>query len=225
MASSSIEPSDLRKTDSGSESLLSRLARLSDRSRDTLRRVPLRDSPPPLGPGFLTVGICLPPGEIHAEQMERPLRLSQRVKNLLLFLAVTLSAQTPPAFEVASIKPNTSGGGGSSIRASTGRITMDNVHLKKVTLWAYGIPDDREYALAGPDWLTTGRFNIQATFPPDTQPQQVRLMTRTLLAARFKLALHRETRQMAVYALVPGKNGPKLRAAEDGEARTSGGLG
>ncbi len=157
--------------------------------------------------------------------MERPLRLSQRVKNLLLFLAVTLSAQTPPAFEVASIKPNTSGGGGSSIRASTGRITMDNVHLKKVTLWAYGIPDDREYALAGPDWLTTGRFNIQATFPPDTQPQQVRLMTRTLLAARFKLALHRETRQMAVYALVPGKNGPKLRAAEDGEARTSGGLG
>ena len=102
---------------------------------------------------------------------------------------------------------------------------MDNVTLKKVTLWANDIPDDREYALAGPDWLSTERFNIQATFPADTPPQQVRQMTATLLAARFKLALHRETRQLPIYVLMVAKSGPKIHAAGDGQARTSGGPG
>ena len=143
---------------------------------------------------------------------------------LLFAFAIALSAQTP-AFEVASIKPNRSGGGGSSIRGGAGRITMENVPVKKVTLWAYGIPDDREYALVGPDWLTNERFDIQATFPAGTQPQQVRQMTQTLLAERFKLALHRETRQLPIYVLVVGKNGPKIHAVEDGQARTSGGAG
>jgi uncharacterized protein (TIGR03435 family) len=147
------------------------------------------------------------------------------MKSLLLFpLALALSAQTP-AFEVASIKPNRSGDGGSSIRGTAGRIVMQNVPLKKATLWAYGIPDDREYALAGPDWLTTERFDIQANFPADTPPQQVRQMTQALLAERFKLTLHRETRQMAVYALVVAKNGPKIRAVENAQGRTTGGPG
>jgi uncharacterized protein (TIGR03435 family) len=147
------------------------------------------------------------------------------MKWLVLFpIALALSAQTP-AFEVASIKPNRSGDGGSSIRGSAGRITMQNVPLKKATLWAHGIPDDREYALAGPDWLTTERFDIQANFPADTPPQQVRQMTQALLAERFKLALHRETRQMAVYALVVAKNGPKIHAVEAGQGRTTGGPG
>src|ERR1700732_1014227 len=116
-----------------------------------------------------------------------------KVSLLSLALPLALSAQTP-AFEVASIKPNRSGRAGSSIRGCAGRITMQDVPLKKATLWAYGIPDDREYALAGPDWLTTERFDIQANFPADTPPQQVRQMAQTLLAERFKLALHRADR-------------------------------
>jgi uncharacterized protein (TIGR03435 family) len=143
---------------------------------------------------------------------------------LLFGIALTLGAQTP-AFEVASIKTNRSGGGGSSIRSSVGRITMENVPMKKVTLWAYGIPDDRGYALSGPDWLTTERYDIQATFPADTPPQQVRQMTQALLAERFKLALHRESRQLPIYALVVGKNGPKIHAVEDGQGGTRGGPG
>src|SRR5271169_3033861 len=132
------------------------------------------------------------------------------MKGFLLYSAIALglSAQTA-SFEVASIKPNRSGGGPSSIRGSAGRISMENVSLKKVTLWAYGIPDDREYALVGPDWLTTEHFDVQATFPSDTSEQQARAMTQALLAERFKLALHRETRQLPVYALVVAKNGPK----------------
>jgi uncharacterized protein (TIGR03435 family) len=139
-------------------------------------------------------------------------------------LALALAAQTP-SFEVASIKANKSGGGGSSIRGSAGRITMENVPIKKVTLWAYGIPDDREYALAGPDWLTNERFDIQATYPAETPTQQVRQMTQALLAERFKLALHRETRQLPVYVLVLAKGGPKIHPVDSGQGRTSGGPG
>lgn len=137
------------------------------------------------------------------------------------FIALTLSAQTP-AFEVASIKPNHSGGRVSSIRGSTGRVTMENVSLTKVTLWAYGIPDDRDYALVGPVWLISEHFDFQASFPADTPPDRVRPMMQALLAERFKLALHRETRQLPIYALVVAKNGPKIHAVEDGQPRTSG---
>jgi uncharacterized protein (TIGR03435 family) len=141
-----------------------------------------------------------------------------------LAFTVCLCAQAP-SFEVASIKPYTEAGGGSSIRASIGRIRMDNVSLRKLTLWAYGIPDDREYALAGPDWLGSQRFIIEATFPASTPADQVRKMTQNLLAERFKLALHRETRELPMYTLVADKNGPKIHAVEPGTGRTSGGLG
>jgi uncharacterized protein (TIGR03435 family) len=148
------------------------------------------------------------------------------MKHLLLlsFAVLAADAQTP-AFEVASIKPNRSAEGMSSIRASVGRVSMQNVSLKKVMLNAYDIPDDREYMIDGPGWLTTEHFDIEATFPADTKEPQVRRMIQTLLAERFKLALHRETRQMPVYSLVVAKNGPKIHTVEDGQARTSSGPG
>lgn len=137
--------------------------------------------------------------------------------------------RTTPAFEVASIKQNLSASGRSSIRLTNGRITMEDVTLKKVMLNAFGIPDDREYALSGPDWLTTDHWDIQATFPADTSPQQVREMLQALLVDRFKMRLHRETRQLPMYWLVIAKNGPKIHAAADGihavaagEPKTSG---
>jgi uncharacterized protein (TIGR03435 family) len=141
------------------------------------------------------------------------------MKLLVLCSAVAL-AQTP-GFEVASIKPNNSAGGISGIHVTTGRVTMENVSLKKLTLWAYGIPDDREYALAGPDWLSSEHFDIQASFPADTPMEGVRLRTQALLAERFKLALHKESRQLPMYVLVVAKNGPKIHVVEGGSAKTS----
>jgi len=141
---------------------------------------------------------------------------------LIAALAVAAQAQT---FEVASIKPNRSAGVGSSIRGSQGRITMENVSLRKVTLWAYGIPDDREYALVGPDWLGTERFDIQATFAVDAQAQQVREMTQKLLAERFRQTVHRESRELPTFALVVAKGGPKIHPAEDGQPGTRSGPG
>jgi uncharacterized protein (TIGR03435 family) len=143
---------------------------------------------------------------------------------LLSIVALTASAQTP-AFEVASIKPNRSLGGMSSIHLSKGRVSMENVSLRKVMLNAYGIPDDREYTIDGSGSLTTERFDINATFPGDTPLPQVRQMMQTLLAERFKLVLHRETRQLPMYSLVIAKNGLKIHPAEDGQGRTSSGPG
>src|SRR5450755_3256523 len=113
------------------------------------------------------------------------------MRMLLLFsmAALALQAQTP-AFDAASVKPNRSLGGPSSMHNTVGRVTMENVSLKKLILAAYGIPDDREYALAGPGWLADEHFDIEATYPASTPVEQVRLMAQSLLAERFKLALH-----------------------------------
>jgi uncharacterized protein (TIGR03435 family) len=138
-----------------------------------------------------------------------------------LLLCLALSAQTP-SFEVASIKPNRTADGSSSTRRGLGQVTMENVSLKKMTLMAYGIPDDREYALSGPDWLTSERFNVLAKYPADTPDAQVRAMLQNMLADRFKLALHKETRQLPTYALVLAKGGSKLKLAEGGDSRTNG---
>jgi uncharacterized protein (TIGR03435 family) len=147
-----------------------------------------------------------------------------KLSSTLLLFSFAISAQTP-AFDAASIKPNRSGGGGSSIRQSKGQISMENVPLRKLTLFAYGIPDDREYALAGPGWLGTERFDILAKYPGDSTLLQIRQMTQGMLADRFKLVLHRETRQLPVYALIVGKNGPKIQAVEPGQSGTNGGPG
>jgi uncharacterized protein (TIGR03435 family) len=139
---------------------------------------------------------------------------------LLTLCALSAAAQTPK-FDVASIKPNKSDGGMSSIHMTSGRITMENVSLTKVILNAYEIPDDREYMLDGPGWLKTGHFDIEATFPANSTPTAVRRMLQSLLAERFSLALHKETRQLANYSLVVAKNGPKIHPAEPGQPQTS----
>jgi uncharacterized protein (TIGR03435 family) len=76
--------------------------------------------------------------------------------------------------------------------------------------------DVKDYALSAPDWLDTERFDISAKPPSGTPQNQFEPMLQTLLADRFKLAVHRESKVMSAYALVAGKNGPKLHAVEAG---------
>src|SRR3954452_375408 len=90
-----------------------------------------------------------------------------------LLAVFALAAQT---FEAASIKPNRSGSGSSSSHGTKGLIRMENVSLKKGILMAYGIPDDRDYALAGQSWLESVRFDILARFRGKTNQADVRKM-------------------------------------------------
>jgi uncharacterized protein (TIGR03435 family) len=58
-------------------------------------------------------------------------------------------------------------------------------------------------------------YDISGTFPPKTTDEQVHLMLQGLLADRFKLASHRETRDMPVYALEVPKRGPRIQKSEN----------
>jgi uncharacterized protein (TIGR03435 family) len=73
---------------------------------------------------------------------------------------------------------------------------------------AYDIP---QYQLSAPDWMVDTRFDITAKIPPGTTEEQLRLMEQTLLVERFRLTVHHETKEMQVYELTVGKNGPRLK--------------
>jgi uncharacterized protein (TIGR03435 family) len=66
----------------------------------------------------------------------------------------------------------------------------------------------------GPDWIDSARFDITAKLPDGSSPERIPEMLQALLADRFKLTLHRDTKEHAIYALVAGKGGPKLKPAE-----------
>ena len=81
----------------------------------------------------------------------------------------------------------------------------------------------RRFQLVGlPDWGDSGKdvYDVAARFPEGRAPslEIARRMLQTLLAERFQLKLHRETRELPVYALVAGKGGPKLKPAAAGQA-------
>jgi uncharacterized protein (TIGR03435 family) len=123
-------------------------------------------------------------------------------------------------FEVATIKVNRSGGNngisgrGGQIRPSKGQIAMENVTLWKALGFAYGIGEDKDYAITGPDWLKTERYDIVGKIPPDATFEQMRRMLQATLTERFKLALHRETKEMPIYALMVGRDGLKIKETE-----------
>lgn len=78
---------------------------------------------------------------------------------------------------------------------------------------AYKVDDDN--VLGGPAWLETDRFDIIAKAPPTTEPDTLRLMLQTLLAERFKLVEHSDTKLLQVYVLSVGKGGKsKMKEAE-----------
>lgn len=111
------------------------------------------------------------------------------------------------------------------MKMAPGRVSMENVSLRKLVLRAWGIPDDRTWAISGPAFLNNESFDIQATFSPRTTMAELQNMLQTLLADRFHLKLHTETRQLPRYTLLVAKGGPLLHASEPGQARTTGGPG
>lgn len=137
---------------------------------------------------------------------------------LLGVAAYRIDAQS---FEVASIKSDKSETGVDRIKILKGSLIIENVSLKRCIGMAYGIAEGRNYLLSGPDWIESERFDISAKFPTETPEHDVLLMLQSLLAERFDLVLHRETRQFSAYALVIGKGGPKLHpaAAPEGSYR------
>ena len=128
-------------------------------------------------------------------------------KIVFFFVALSASAQRP-AFEVASVRPaNPAGTAGISHVGD--RITFTNFSLEMLVKWAYRIENDR---LAGkPAWLDNVRFDIAAKTAVSPAPGQLESMMQPLLAERFGLTVHKETKELTTYNMVVGKNGPKVK--------------
>lgn len=120
-------------------------------------------------------------------------------------------------FEVATIKPvapqsaerMTSG----CNTNDPGRIVCKNEALSALLGWAY---DLKRSQIAGADSLDSAKFDITATLPKGASRQQLRAMLQNLLADRFKVAAHREKKDLPIYALVNGKNGAKMKEFRSG---------
>jgi uncharacterized protein (TIGR03435 family) len=91
-----------------------------------------------------------------------------------------------------------------------GCITARNAKLTELIKGAYAVEDYQ--VSGGPAWIDSARFDVEAKSSDRANRDQLLLMLRTLLADRFKLAVHRETKELAVYALVVAKGGPKFHA-------------
>jgi uncharacterized protein (TIGR03435 family) len=134
-------------------------------------------------------------------------------------LVYAQSSITP--FEVASIKPsNADPTASSGIDTAHGRLNAHYVTLKRCIMGAYNVGPHE--ISGGPNWLDSDRYEILAKAGQPIQDDAVLMvMLQGLLAARFHLVLHRETRTIPAFVLEVAKNGPKLEKAAAGEARTN----
>jgi uncharacterized protein (TIGR03435 family) len=122
-------------------------------------------------------------------------------------------------FEVASVKLSNSDSSSSGIRTKPGRVDAINVTLKRCIMGAYGVGPHQ--ISGGPNWMDSDRFAISAKADQPAGDAELMAMLQSLLAERFQLVLHRETRTLPAFVLEVAKNGPKLEKAEDGEATTN----
>jgi uncharacterized protein (TIGR03435 family) len=123
---------------------------------------------------------------------------------------------TAPAFDIADVHASASAANPFSL-VSGGFLRGGRYDLRKATMLdliriAYGVDADK--VVGGPSWLELDRFDISAKAPPTTPPETVNLMLQSLLADRFKLVLHKDTRPLPVFALTMGKGKPKLKEAD-----------
>lgn len=133
---------------------------------------------------------------------------------VLLSLSSAL-AQTRPSFDVASIKPAAPccASGQARVDFPIPKASHDRVDFRYVTLryciaFAFRIAD---YQLSGPSWLADANFDIEAKAPPGTRDAQLADMLQALLAERFGLQIHRETKNVSALALVKTSDSPKLK--------------
>lgn len=131
---------------------------------------------------------------------------------LTLAFAVLSKAQTS-AFEVASIKLNLTDSHASSAGTDPGgKFNATNLSLKDLIAYAYGM---RDIQITGvPRELDSVKYDIvaRANTPKEMSRDEVSPFVQALLADRFRLRVHRETKEGSVYALVLAKSGPKLTA-------------
>jgi uncharacterized protein (TIGR03435 family) len=141
-------------------------------------------------------------------------------------LGLLLASSAYAQFEVASVKPSTPErySESSGITTGKGRLSANEMTLKRYIMSAFAVGQNE--IVGGPDWLGSDRFDIEARADRAVDDDAALMgMLRDLLAERFHLMVHRETRTMQAYVLTIAKNGPRLEKSAGGEASTSSGRG
>jgi bla regulator protein blaR1 len=152
-----------------------------------------------------------------------------RQTSVIVLLAAALFAQT---FEVASVKPSPSDARSTTFSYTAGGgITIKNATLRGILESAYDVASFR--ILGGPGWIDSDRFDVfaksesgdEAAGRPDAGTiQRTRLKLQALLADRFQLKAHRDTKEQPIYLLTVAKGGPKLTEKTTGEANALAGM-
>jgi len=143
---------------------------------------------------------------------------------LLLVTGAAFGQTTPEklTFEVASVKPAApldmaklaaavqQGGAMPKLgaRVDGARAEYTYMAIKELIATAYKV---KPYQISGPDWIANQRFDIVAKIPDGASKDDAPKMLQALLEDRFKLVVHRESKEHPVLALVVGKGGPKLK--------------
>ncbi len=125
----------------------------------------------------------------------------------------SLSAQTLPSFEVASIRPVDRTGipGHGSVATSGPRVTFTGYTVSALIQYAF---DMRNYQISGgPGWIGSETYTVSAKAEGEAAPAtaEVRKLLQSLLADRFELKVHKETKEAKVYLLEPARTGPVLK--------------
>jgi uncharacterized protein (TIGR03435 family) len=126
-------------------------------------------------------------------------------------------AQPAPTFEVASVKASPPSSEGMRMRVqptitwSPGGVTMLNASLKALIQWAYHV---QTIQVIAPGWLDQNHYDVVAKTSTPASNEQLRQMVQTLLADRFKLEFHRDTKEMQAYVVSVAKTGHKLKPSE-----------
>jgi uncharacterized protein (TIGR03435 family) len=149
--------------------------------------------------------------------------MRQLMLGICLIGAISVAAAQESAnFEVASVRLNKSGDGNGMLRQLPGgRMTATNMPLRAMVTFAYSLAGYQ--LVGGPGWLNTNRYDVAAKMdgnpnsaflPGSTAPNPMQLALQKLLEDRFKLKIHRETREQDIFALVmlkPNAPGPGLK--------------
>lgn len=136
------------------------------------------------------------------------------------------TSRAAPGFDVAVIRPNP----GDTTRrshiwssASDGNFKAQNVTVMELIRFAFGMPETR--ISGGPGWMRSAKWDMEAKSDPDINAklrgldsaparEQKQHMLQALLADRFALKVHEETRQLPIYALVVAKGGPRFQPSK-----------
>jgi uncharacterized protein (TIGR03435 family) len=141
------------------------------------------------------------------------------------------AAGIAPVYEVTSLEPSRPGSGVVRFLLTREGVSATGVTLQSLIQESYGVGDPQ--ISGAPDWVSSEKYDIEAKvdgsavdelqkLSPDQRNLEQRRMLQSLLADRFKLTLHRETKVLPAYALVIAENGPKLQESKPGETYPNG---